>query len=754
MGQGGSNIGGGEGGIFVGPGVGSGMMQGLDVQPSAPQTLDVIAGQPIPAVTYTATLDGSPVAAGWSVDRGDIGTIDAGPASTATFTPKGKGGGLVTISAGLNGQVVQRKVLVKLTTQQNGLDPNNPAQVPQIATTLPELTAGGGIGGVGGEGLGVAVADPGLIAALESPSGDGGAEGFKYIYPYDKTVWPRGLLAPNLMWDWSLGDADAIKIELSTTSGSFSWKGTFGRPAILAQTGGKFIRHPIPQDVWAMATNSAGGTTLDGSTDKLIVKLTVAMGGKAYGPISETWTVAPARLSGIIYYNSYGTQLAKNSNDVAIGGDGKFGGAVLSIRVGDTGPKLVAGSNGGEAQCRVCHSVAADGSRLVVQQGHNHGISSAYDLTPMGATEKILTNGGSYPGVSPDGEIALTPAGKLVSLANEGTLLPVSGLSDVSTNIGTPAFSPDGKLAVFNPVVGPGVMNPKQKLVVMNFDAATGAFANPVITVDNTGQPAQERPGWPAFYPDGKSVVFHQQTAAGFDGNDYGDLRSRKGAKAYLAWTSVNGAPNATPLDQLNGKDAAGNVYLPKLSQPISMSCKGDGVEVGNINADHSDDVNMNYEPTVNPIASGGYVWVVFMSRRMYGNVATIPPFCSDPRGVDLVTNITPKKLWVAAVNLDAQPGTDASHPAFYLPGQELLAGNARGFWVLDPCKADGTSCETGDQCCNGFCSAAGGDSLVCSDMPTGGMCSQVQEKCTTAADCCDPTNVCINGFCAQKAPN
>jgi hypothetical protein len=431
-----------------------------------------------------------------------------------------------------------------------------------------------------------------------------------------------------------------------------------------------------------------------------------------------------------------------------------FGGAVLSIRVGDTGPKLTAGANGSSAQCRVCHSVAANGSRLTAQHGSNDAISSAYDLSPMGAVEKVLATGtGGYPGISPDGALALTPAGKLVSLAN-GTLQPVSGIGSVSTSIGTPAFSPDGKLAVFNPIVGPGVTNPKQKLVVMNFDAATGAFENPMTVVDDTGQPAETRPGWPAFYPDGKSIVFHHQTAAGVDGNNLGDLRTRKGAKAHLAWTSLNGAPNATPLDRANGKDEAGNIYLPKLAQPIAMTCTGDGAQVGAINADHSDDYNMNYEPTVNPIASGGYVWVVFTSRRMYGNVANIPPFCSDPRGVDLVKNITPKKLWVAAVDLDAPAGTDASHPAFYLPGQELLAGNARGFWVLDPCKANGDGCETGDQCCNGFCSPAAGDALVCSDMPPGSTCSKVQEKCTTAADCCDPTNVCINGFCALKNPN
>ncbi|HLK36904.1 MAG TPA: hypothetical protein VKU41_09155, partial [Polyangiaceae bacterium] len=152
---------------------------------------------------------------------------------------------------------------------------------------------------------------------------------------------------------------------------------------------------------------------------------------------------------------------------------------------------------------------------------------------------------------------------------------------------------------------------------------------------------------------------------------------------------------------------------------------------------------------TVNPVAAGGYVWVVFTSRRMYGSEAEIPPFCSDPRGVDLVQNVTPKKLWVAAVDVGAAPGTDASHPAFYLPAQELLAGNSRGFWVLDPCRQDGQSCQSGDQCCNGYCEPAGdGGALTCANtMPTGG-CARLNDKCTTAANCCDTTNLCVNGFC------
>src|SRR5262249_27804954 len=193
---------------------------------------------------------------------------------------------------------------------------------------------------------------------------------------------------------------------------------------------------------------------------------------------------------------------------------------------------------------------------------------------------------------------------------------------------------------------------------------------------------------------------------------------------------------------------------VPKLGQGMPMSCLADAVQVGGLDTDHGDDANLNYEPTVNPVASGGYAWVVFTSRRMYGNEATIPPFCSDPRGVDLIQNITTKKLWVAAIDLNAQPGSDASHPAFYLPAQELLAGNSRGFWVLDPCRPDGQSCQTGDQCCNGYCEPGGdGGALVCSNTPPNTMCSMPQEKCTTTADCCDPADTCVNGFCALSTP-
>jgi hypothetical protein len=551
-------------------------------------------------------------------------------------------------------------------------------------------------------------------------------------------VWPRGLLAPLLQWEWATGDADAIQIELSTTSGSFSWKGTFGKPSILGQTGGKFTRHPIPQDVWDAATNTAAGLA-----DQLTVKLTVASGGVAYGPIAETWTVAPARLSGIIYYNSYGTQLAKNYPG-AMGGNGMFGGAVLSIHAGDTGPKLVAGGDGDHTQCRVCHSVAAGGSRLVVSRGENYGLQTAYDLTPSGSVDRGTSMSAAwFPGLTPDGSVALNAGETVFDLASGS---PVASTGLPAGSVAMPAFSHDAKLVAFNPGFG-------TTLSVMSFDAATNTFANRVDVVQGGATP-----GWPAFFPDGRAVVYESEVQIGGDGHGSNMLWTRGNAKGEIAWTSATDAAHATRLNALNGRDAAGNSYLPKIASPKPVSClwNGSGAgQMGNVDADHGDDVSVNYEPTVAPVAAGGYAWVVFTSRRMYGNVATIPPFCSDPRWIDLFTDITPKKLWVAAVDITGQVGTDPSHPAFYLPGQEILAGNSRGFWVLDPCRADGQGCQHGDECCNGYCEPNGaGGELVCSNTPPQGSCSAPQEKCTTAGDCCDVTNLCINGFCAQKGPS
>ena len=71
--------------------------------------------------------------------------------------------------------------------------------------------------------------------------------------------------------------------------------------------------------------------------------------------------------------------------------------------------------------------------------------------------------------------------------------------------------------------------------------------------------------------------------------------------------------------------------------------------------------------------------------------------------------------------------------------------------WVLPACRANGTSCGTGDECCCGFCRASDGGGTVCVCKPPG--CSNEYETCTTAADCCNKNDKCINGRCAVPAP-
>jgi hypothetical protein len=98
----------------------------------------------------------------------------------------------------------------------------------------------------------------------------------------------------------------------------------------------------------------------------------------------------------------------------------------------------------------------------------------------------------------------------------------------------------------------------------------------------------------------------------------------------------------------------------------------------------------------------------------------------------------------MAALDLKTTPGKDPSHPAFYIPGQEIQGSNSRPFFALEPCVTDRGTCETGIDCCTGFCRSG-----LCVAPPEHG-CSQKNERCTTTADCCTGAGTCVGGFCAE----
>jgi hypothetical protein len=230
-------------------------------------------------------------------------------------------------------------------------------------------------------------------------------------------------------------------------------------------------------------------------------------------------------------------------------------------------------------------------------------------------------------------------------------------------------------------------------------------------------------------------VAFQRTTKACTDGGSV--LNTRSGAQAEL-WLA--GVPDPT-------------TKVPPFA-PMAL-CAANGLNSGcatsylptNASTNHTADQQLNFEPNVTPIAAGGYYWVVFTSRRLYGNVATTDPYFPY-QGGPAATSPTTKKLWVAALDPNPKPGKDPSHPAFYLPGQEIMSGNMRAFWVNEPCHPQGSMCQTGDECCTGFCSDAG-QGLVCGNKPAG--CVPEFGKCTADADCCGAGSLtCIGGLCSQ----
>ena len=503
---------------------------------------------------------------------------------------------------------------------------------------------------------------------LRGPPG-GSDIGWQFMYPYDRTVFPRGILAPEIHLSQGTQPSNAYYVRI--VAGDYEYEGFFS-------TAGTNTQLQMSQSAWEALTNSAGGTSVEVHVSKIF-------NGQKVGPIYRTWILAAGKLHGTVYYNSY---------DSALAGDG----AILRVKGSSPTPEVLSGN------CTVCHSVAADGSTAAAYGG-------TYDLSNGMVNPPIVWND-SYAAVfsalfPKNGDVLVThtqssfvstpggggtPLGELRT--KNGTLIQNTGIESLHTI--TPVFSPDGTKLSF---LDGGQSN--TTLSIMNYDELTQKFTD----YDVLSTPANGHfHSWPAFTPDTKYVVFQDGTSA--------DLATWSGNTGKLFVVNIETKQIIYPLN-LNGDG-----YMPAGPR----------------------DEELNYEPTIAPIASGGYFWVMFTSRRTYGNKLT--------GSADQT-----KRLWVSAFNVNAVDGEDPTHPAFYLAGQELNAGNSRGFWALDPCKMDGDGCASGDECCNGFCNPIG-DPPVFQCGPPDGTCSDEFESCVTAADCCDPELECIGGKCSQLPPN
>jgi hypothetical protein len=548
-------------------------------------------------------------------------------------------------------------------------------------------------------------ADLNQLAAFRAAAPGGGP---RITYPYDGTVWPRGLLAPVLQWDGAGGDAVYLKIQ----SQGYLYEGCFpgaGAPA----------RFSVPEDAWV----GAGEWSL-GAADPATMVLAVSTGGRITAA-AQRWTFALANIKGAIYYNTYGSPKALQQVPPAAG-------AVLKIVPGQAEPQLFLSIPGlpPVGPCVSCHSLSADGSTMTAS---NHAypfgpyLSQSYDVSAGAAS--MLKDGlpeSGFAGIFPDGSLLVTNGPPSPSTDNPSFPLGANNVPAligpaeshlVDTRTGSvigpgpalhaqmPTFSPDGRLVVYNSFDDGG----GHGIYVSDFDPVTKTFDNQrAVYVDPV-----RYAGWPFVTPDGRAVIYVLGTRSDFVSQlPAGTVPPPLGntGRSELRITYLDALGQSQPLDAANGY-RNGAVYLP---------------------AGAARDTDLEFFPTVSPVAAGGYFWVFFTSRRTYGNISTLN--LEDP---------VSKKIWVTAIDINAPPGADPSHPAFFLPGQELGSGNVRAFAALEPCKADASSCSSGTDCCSGFCTDG-----VCGPPRE---CSGIDERCATRDDCCNPNPdiQCIAGFCA-----
>ncbi|MBK7580759.1 MAG: WD40 repeat domain-containing protein [Myxococcales bacterium] len=650
--------------VFDGP---QGEIESLAVEPSA-AVIDVVNGTSTPAqFKAVGKLKGggsTAVAATWSFDRLDLGLISSAGSLTAHGT-KG-GAGTVTATFGTLSATATVSINLKLEEDTASLTP----------------------------------ADKAKFGSPDSnPSGT-------LLYPYDQTVFARGILGPELMWSGG-GAGDKYKLEIVDKSVTLTAYFPADPPS----------RFGMKKEWWTTLTESSDGSPVSVKLSRLDAA------GAAHQPMSQSWSIAPGSLRGTIYYWAVNTgtlmKIAPGaSSPVAVFDPGPANqlGTPAPSGYDNTQPPWEAGTGG--KRCVACHTVSKDGSTLATIFEKKGSTASPWGTVALGQTPPSIlqmsayTSTAIYLGLSPDGTWAVrNDLNMSMHLANAKTGAPLaSALDSIADKVCDPAFSPDGKLLAFSSNVTGAypVEFSRADLDVFEFDATTQVFSNRKNIVNGGSQAI----AFPSFSPDSK-WVFYQK-------GDYS--RAKYGASG-----------NLTGHNKLYVADVAKQVGEIELSSAsgVSLAAK---------------DQLRSYQPTVNPIAVGGYVWVVFFSPRDYGN---------RMQSATDSTIENRKQLWVAAVDLNPQPGKDPSHPGFWLPGQDLSTINMNGYWALEPCKQNGLECNDGYECCTGFCRDQGDGSFKCVPPPTN-ECALVGEKCTTVADCCSPPGSkiqCIGGFCALPGP-
>lgn len=295
----------------------------------------------------------------------------------------------------------------------------------------------------------------------------------------------------------------------------------------------------------------------------------------------------------------------------------------------------------------------------------------------------------------------------------------------------TPTISKDGtKLAYVNgdqDTIGADSTAWRKGLTMVDLDPATRKISNKKRILSNWDAVTGGAPvKWPFFEHDSHSLLYVESNT-----DNYCRSESSANDPGRACRESIFG--NSAPTSRGYWP---GSLYSIDTAATPPSSTR---VELAKLNdAEDAADADKAYQPTVLPFSNGGFRWAIFTSPRSYGNQL-------NQIGTNFTCGAT--MLWVAAIDDTDANGTDRSHPAFFLPGQNALPittpehyVNERGYLVPSPCKTSNLSCTTSDECCAGSqcrvdsISATGTPNKVCKDPAS---CSAVGAACITSADCC-----------------
>jgi hypothetical protein len=276
-------------------------------------------------------------------------------------------------------------------------------------------------------------------------------------------------------------------------------------------------------------------------------------------------------------------------------------------------------------------------------------VSNARDVTP-GVTERV-----GWPSFTPNNDGVFFQRQYRTSMYKQTLTAVRNGAGPTLTISGTPTSLAPGLITI---TTG-GTRAATRFSWTYGASSGTNVSAGASVPIGTTGMNVA--------FPNSNTTAGTTYTWSGSDIGVIGSgwspshINTVTGALAeiWLARVPADGSavpPAPTRLNALNGLNAAGTATaLPtasRLAAPAQNTFHANNASFtiavpdncGNTGtATLVNDYQLNYLPSVAPVQAGGYTWVIFTSRRMFGNVAYDDPWDAAP-GESCNSGVPPTK--------------------------------------------------------------------------------------------------------------